>query len=105
MEHVAAILMLVGCGYGNVDCRELPASRVGYETAEECQSDLKPVVAGVHSAAPVIYAKCAAVDPALFIEDSENARVLWTVTPQDELRVSIKVEEPEVPLMIATAEH
>jgi hypothetical protein len=102
MEHVAAIMMLVGCGYGNVDCRELPASFAGYETVEDCQTMLRPTVSGLRTSAQVIYGKCAAVDPALFIDDSENARIRWRVTPQDELHVSVEIEEQPQPVMIAS---
>jgi hypothetical protein len=102
MEHVAAIMMLVGCGYGNVDCHELPASAAAYETMEDCQERLRPTVATIETSAKLIFGKCEAVDPALFIEDEANARIRWSVTPDEELHVSIDVVEPSQPVMVAS---
>ncbi|WP_075293261.1 hypothetical protein [Pararhizobium arenae] len=102
MEHVAAIMMLVGCGYGNVNCHELPASAAAYETMEDCQERLRPTVAAIETSAKVIFGKCQAVDPALFIEDEANARIRWSVTPDEELHVRIDIMQPTPPVMMAS---
>ena len=103
MEHIAAIMMLVGCGYGNVDCRELPVSAVGYETVEDCQSMLRPTVADLDTSANVIYGKCEPVDPLVFIGNPGNPRIRWVVTSQDELHVSVEAERTAPPVMMASA--
>ena len=98
MEHIAAIMMLVGCTQGAVDCRELPAPAVGFETAEECQELLRPAVAEVRGRFAVVYGKCAPIDPALYIED---ATITWDITPSDELDVQVTFDEPAAPVLLA----
>ena len=44
MEHIAAMLILVGCGASDTSCRELPAPAAAYETMEDCQSMLAPAI-------------------------------------------------------------
>lgn len=98
MEHIAAIMMLIGCNQGNMECKELPAPAVGFETAEECQELLRPSINEVRKGYKIVYGKCAAVDPALYIED---ATITWDITPANELDVRITFEEPASPVMVA----
>lgn len=98
MEHIAAIMMLVGCSPGNIQCTELPAPAVGFETAEECQELLRPAINAARGGHKVVYGKCAAVDPALFIED---ATITWDITPSKELDVRITFDDPTAPMMVA----
>lgn len=98
MEHIAAIMMLVGCTQGNIECRELPAPAIGFETAEECQELLQPSIDSVRGGSRIVYGKCTAVDPALFIED---ATIIWDVTPSGELDVQVKFEDPSLPVVVA----
>lgn len=98
MEHIAAIMMLVGCSQGNVECKELPAPAVGFETAEECQQLLQPSINGVGGRYKIVYGKCAEIDPALYIED---ATVTWDITPANELDVQVTFEDPAPPLVVA----
>jgi len=98
MEHIAAIMMLVGCAQGTGDCRELPAPAVGFETAEECQQLLRPAVADARRGFAVVYGKCAPIDPALYLED---ATITWDITPSDELDVQVTFDEPMAPVLLA----
>ena len=98
MEHIAAIMMLVGCSQGNIQCTELPAPAVGFETAVECQELLSPAIKAARDGYKIVYGKCAAVDPALFIED---ATITWDITPSEELDVRITFDDPTAPVMVA----
>ncbi len=98
MEHIAAIMMLVGCSQGNIECKELPAPAVGFETAEECQELLRPSINEVRKGYKIVYGKCAEIDPALYIED---ATITWDITPSNELDVQITFDEPASPVMVA----
>ncbi len=42
MEHIAALLLVVGCSGNMAECRELPAPAPIYETFEECEAE-KPI--------------------------------------------------------------
>lgn len=98
MEHIAAIMMLVGCTQGNVECKELPAPAVGFETAEECHALLQPSINDARGKYKIVYGKCAAIDPALYIED---ATITWDITPAHELDVQVTFDEPAKPVVVA----
>jgi hypothetical protein len=98
MEHIAAIMMLVGCAQGNIDCRELPAPAIGFETAEECHELLQPAINELRGNYKIVHGKCTAVDPALFIED---ATIAWIVTPSGELEVQVTFDDPATPVVVA----
>jgi hypothetical protein len=90
MEHIAALLLIVGCSDDLAQCRELPAPVPIFETVEECQSEL-PVglrtFAGQH---PRLLAKCVTVDPAL---EEEDAELVWDVKSDGTLTASISVPD------------
>ncbi len=98
MEHIAAIMMLVGCTQGNIECKELPAPAVGFETAEECQELLQPSINDARGTYKIVYGKCAEIDPALYIED---ATITWDITSSDELDVQVTFDDPALPVVIA----
>jgi hypothetical protein len=98
MEHVAAIMMLVGCGAANTDCREIAAPSIGFETVEECQALLKPALESLDGRFRVNYGKCATIDPALFLED---LTITWDVTPSGELNVVIDDDAADAPVLVA----
>jgi hypothetical protein len=103
MEHIAAIMMLVGCSQGNLQCKELPAPAVGFETAEECHELLQPSINDIRGKYKVVYGKCAEIDPALYIED---ATITWNITPANELDVQVTLDDPAVPMVVAQkADH
>lgn len=90
MEHIAAIMVLVGCMQGQTTCREVPTPVVGFETVEECQELLSPSIEEVGKAFKSAYGKCAEVDPALFVED---ATIEWHITPQRQLEVRVIADD------------
>ena len=91
MEHIAALLLLVGCSDDMMQCRELPAQTAVYETVEECDAALGPAISLFVTKHPQVYGQCVDVDPA--IED-ENVDLVWDVKPNGTLVAMI--EAPEV---------
>ncbi len=90
MEHIAALLLIIGCSDDLSQCRELPAPVPLFETTEECENELP---AGLNSFAgqhPQIFAKCVAVDPAL---EEEDAELVWDVKSDGTLVASISVPD------------
>lgn len=98
MEHIAAIMMLVGCGQGNAECREIAAPAVGFETVEECHELLRPSIRQAQGRFKTVFGKCAEIDPALYIED---ATITWDITPSNELDVRIDFDSPQQPVIMA----
>jgi hypothetical protein len=98
MEHIAAIMMLIGCTQGNVQCRELPAPAIGFETVDACRDLLQPAISEARGANEVVHGKCTEVDPALFIED---ATIVWKNAPLGQLHVQVTFDDPASPVMVA----
>ncbi|MBB4184072.1 hypothetical protein [Sinorhizobium terangae] len=90
MEHVAAIMVLVGCMQNTTACREVPSPVVAFETMEECQALLPPAMGEVGKVFKSAYGKCAEVDPALIVE---SAVIEWAITPAGKLEVSVTPDE------------
>lgn len=86
MEHVAALLLIIGCSDDLRTCAELPAPVPIYETLEECQSELRPALAASRGARPHVVATCVEVDPAL---EEADAELTWDVRPDGTLVASI----------------
>lgn len=101
MEHIAAILVLIGCGHGDVSCEEVPAPTVAYETVEMCERDMERVLRESSDRYPVTYGTCELVDPALFEGD---AVVAWDFTPTGELNVDVIADGDVMLADIAAAE-
>lgn len=76
MEHIAAVLILVGCGSSDATCRELPAPAAAYETIEDCTAMLTPAIGSVSKPGMTVHGKCAYVDPAWLEED---VQITWDV--------------------------
>lgn len=103
MEHVAAIMVLIGCGHGDIDCREMPAPAVGYETVQQCEADMEAAMRSASNERPIVYGQCATVDPAMFEQD---AIVAWNFSDRGELLVDVVPSETlyAASAPIATAE-
>jgi len=91
MEHVAAILLIVGCSPDLAECRELPAPTPIFETAQDCASEKPFALEDLVGKAPRVFGTCVAVDPA---QEEEDGEIVWNVTPDGRLRAS--VEKPAV---------
>ncbi|MCR4267077.1 hypothetical protein [Nitratireductor sp. ZSWI3] len=87
MEHIAALLLIVGCSGNLGECRELPAPTPVYETFEECEAEKPVSLRELSSEAPHVVATCVYVDPALEYDD---ATIEWDVTPDGKLVASIE---------------
>lgn len=86
MEHVAAIMVLIGCGHGDVDCVEMPAPIPAYETVAMCERHLEHALREASDKRPVVYGQCAAFDPTLLEQD---AVVSWEFAENGELHIEI----------------
>ena len=87
MEHIAALLLIVGCS-GNLDaCKEIEApGPVIYETMEECAGDLAQAGDETRKMAPRVFSQCVYVDPAM---EEEDAELVWDITPDGRLKAAI----------------
>lgn len=77
MEHIAAVLLIVGCSPDLADCRELPAPVPIYEAYEDCGADLPATRETIGGLMPKVFATCVDVDPAL---EDQDAELNWKVT-------------------------
>ncbi len=93
MEHIAALLLIIGCSHDLAECRELPAPVPVFETTEECDEELPVSVSSFRGKDLRILAQCVAVDPALEEEDAELA---WQVNPDGTLNASITASDVTV---------
>ncbi|WP_295808349.1 hypothetical protein [uncultured Nitratireductor sp.] len=99
MEHIAALLLIVGCSGDTAECRELPAPTPVYETFEECEAERPVSLRELETEAPRVMATCVYVDPALVYDD---AVLEWDVTTDGKLTASI---EPVTSFEVARNEH
>jgi hypothetical protein len=76
MEHIAAILLMIGCSGDLAQCEEIPVPVFAYETAEECRSDLPSVRSAAVGSHPKMFAECVSVDPLLIEADAE---LVWDI--------------------------
>lgn len=92
MEHIAALMLLVGCGAGAQDCREIPVPVPSYEDVAECTQDLRLQLRLNWTAAERVYGTCKDVDDDTFDRASS---VDWSVTKDGRLDVRFEFE-PQV---------
>jgi hypothetical protein len=86
MEHIAALLLIVGCSGDLEQCRELPAPTPIFETMEECSAALPLSLKGARGKDSHVFADCIHVDPAM---EEEDAVLEWDVTKDGRLVASI----------------
>jgi hypothetical protein len=100
MEHIAALLLIVGCSDDLSQCVELPAPVPAYEAAADCNREL-PISLGAFSGQyGRLFARCVEVDPAL---EEEDAELTWDVQPDGTLIASIEAMTANV--MVASNSH
>lgn len=95
MEHIAALLLIVGCSDDLAQCRELAPPVAVYETTEECESNVEPSISLFTTKHPQVFGQCVEVDPAV---EEEDAELVWNVKPDGTLYAMIEVPE----IMIAS---
>lgn len=86
MEHIAALLLLIGCSEDLKQCRELPAPTPIFETMEECDAVIGPTRRGFEGAEPRVFAQCVYVDPAM---EEEDAELVWDITADGRLEAEV----------------
>ena len=88
MEHIAALLLVIGCSNSLTDCRELQVPVSIFETADECTAERPFAMGDVQGQAQHIVARCLAVDPAL---EDDYDQVVWKVRPDGSLDASLAI--------------
>ena len=101
MEHIAAIMLLVGCSHRDLACEEVPASQSAFGTMEECIDALPVSLRGVAGAGNrVLHGRCASVDPAWAEED---IRIGWRMIPGEGLEIDIRQSDPPAAGIVVAA--
>lgn len=93
MEHIAAVLLVIGCSNTMTECRELPVSVSVFETAQECTAARPFALHDVQGQAPRTIARCLSVDPAL---EDDYDQIVWNVRPDGTLDASVEISDLEV---------
>lgn len=88
MEHIAALLFVIGCSNAMTDCRELSVPVSVFETAEACAAERPFALSDLQGRAPRIVGECLAVDPAL---EDDYDQIVWNVLPDGSLNASLQV--------------
>lgn len=99
MEHIAALLLIIGCSDDLAQCGELPPPTSVYETVEECDVDLQPSISLFTTRYAQVFGQCVEIDPAI---EEEDAELVWDIKPDGTLFALIEV--PEV-LIASTPER
>jgi hypothetical protein len=99
MEHIAALLFVVGCSSTMTDCRELQVPVSVFETAQACVAERPFALGDLQGQAPRIVGKCLAVDPAL---EDDYDQIVWNVTSDGTLVASLEVSGT---LLASNREH
>ena len=102
MEHIAALLLIVGCSQDMKQCEELPSPVTVYETAGECDADLTATLGRLDGRKPRVMGTCVYVAPAM---EEEDAELVWDVTADGALRASVEVVSMDVASMKGTTFH
>lgn len=100
MEHIAALLLIIGCSGDLSQCRELPAPVAVYEAVEDCNQELPDSLGAFTGQVDRLFALCVPVDPAL---EEEDAELTWDVHPDGTLVASIETVPAGV--MVASNSH
>ncbi|TGQ67499.1 hypothetical protein EN829_024350 [Mesorhizobium sp. M00.F.Ca.ET.186.01.1.1] len=88
MEHIAALLLVIGCSNAMTDCHELQVPVSVFETADQCTAERPFAMADVEGQAQHIVARCLAVDPAL---EDDYDQIVWNVRSDGSLDASLGV--------------
>jgi len=100
MEHIAALLLIIGCSNDLSQCHELPAPVPIFEAAEDCDTELPASLGAFTGQYDQIFARCVPVDPAL---EEEDAELTWDILPDGTLVASIGAAPANV--LVASNSH
>jgi len=101
MEHIAAVLLIIGCSPDLGECRELPAPVPLFETYEECDAALPAAFDTRKGDSPRVFARCVCVDPAM---EEEDAELVWDITPGGMLVAEVELYDPNG-VVVASNNH
>jgi hypothetical protein len=87
MEHVVALLLLVGCSDDLAHCRELPAPAPVYETVDACEQDMNHAFANFSSQHPQVLGQCLVLNEDALEFDAE---LVWEITEGGHLAASVE---------------
>lgn len=102
MEHIAALLLVVGCQGNLAACEQIPVESPAFETREACARELyraQRTLGRNHSA---VYFKCIDVDPAL---DHEDAKLVWNIGPGGQFYAEVEAPHVMIALNETGREH
>lgn len=103
MEHIAAIMLLIGCNNGGLACQELQAPQVAFESMEACVGALPAALGAAGASARLVHGRCAPVDPAWVEEDVE---ITWRLSRRNGLEVHVRqVSSPAEGVIVAENAH
>jgi hypothetical protein len=106
LEHIGALLLIIGCFDDLSQCRELPAPASVFETKEDCDQQLPDSLGTFTEQFEQLYAQCLPVDPAM---EEEDAELVWEVHPDGTLVASVQAASPEriepAGALVALARH
>ena len=100
MEHIAALLLIIGCSDDLSQCRELPAPVAVVRSRRRLQQELPNSLGAFTGQYGRLFARCVPVDPAL---EEEDAELTWDVRPDGTLVASVDAVPSDV--MVASDSH
>jgi hypothetical protein len=91
LEHIEAVLLVIGCFDDLSGCRELPSAVSVYETLQECDQRLPYSLGAFTGQFEQLFAQCFPVDPLL----EGDLEVMWQVHPNGDLAVWVEQASPD----------
>ncbi|RWC59387.1 hypothetical protein [Mesorhizobium sp.] len=88
MEHIAALLLVIGCSNTMADCRELQVPVSVFASADQCVAERPFALEDVQGQADHVVAQCLAVDPAL---EDDYDQIVWNVRADGTLDASLSI--------------
>ena len=92
VEHITALLLIIGCSDDLSECRELPAPVSVFETTEDCDQQLPDFLGAYTGDFEQLYAQCLPVDPAM---EEEDAELVWEVHLDGTLIAAVEAASPQ----------
>ncbi|WP_185983551.1 hypothetical protein [Aureimonas mangrovi] len=89
MEHLVAIMLLVGCNADGSQCSEIPVPAPAYDSVADCEREMAIQMRFSSTYDDRILGKCTAVSEELL---DQSATIEWGVSRGGELRVEIMPE-------------
>jgi hypothetical protein len=99
MEHLVAIMLLVGCNADGSQCSEIPVPAPAYDSVADCEQEMAIQMRFSSTYDNRVLGKCTAVSEDLL---DQSATIEWGVSRGGELRVEI-VPETQDPIVVSQA--